>query len=312
VWIRSTDWECSIFNQPEYTEDPGGYWDWYDNCIVWTDDIEVDPGLPPIPCKPRMWIDSRGRCWKIVCTEFGPQLESCGGVLDPLPVEGAKLRSVGFGPKGIELGVLDDRGIQTQIIPAGKVPISKLAFALLAGAELPTAQITDIDADYWDRMPRPEAVKGGSVGEAQKTGGESPMGAIEEIKSLLDGTFRQRYGEGYPDRVDAILGTMMKELESRSGLDRTELERRITRFELILKGAVSREGESYTRVAYMASQDGGGHEGPFDWIPHDCHLKIDLCWPFPDEEGNIYCLQVELPWFCPDAGPITIPPIGTD
>jgi hypothetical protein len=101
VWKPSTDPECSPFNQPEYTEDPGGYWDWADKCISWTDEIDVGPDFPPIPCKPRIWTDIRGNCWKIVCTQYGPWLESCGRGWGPLPPSGIKLLAVGFGEEGL-------------------------------------------------------------------------------------------------------------------------------------------------------------------------------------------------------------------
>jgi hypothetical protein len=74
-----------------------------------------------------------------------------------LPPTGGKLLAVGFGKEGIEADVGHDCGIETQVIPGGKVPISKVAFALMAGAELPTAQLSELDPDYWDRMQPPAA-----------------------------------------------------------------------------------------------------------------------------------------------------------
>jgi hypothetical protein len=164
VWQHNhDDPACSPFNQPEYTEDPGGYWDWADKCITWTDEIDVGPDIPPIPCKPRIWTDLRGNCWKIVCTEYGPWTESCGRNWGPLPPDSIKLLAVGFGKEGIEVKVGRDCGIETQVIPGGTVPISKVAFALMADAELPTAQLAELDADYWDRMQPPATSKGAAA-----------------------------------------------------------------------------------------------------------------------------------------------------
>ena len=170
MWKPSTDPECSPFNQPEYTEDPGGYWDWADKCIAWTDEIDIGPEIPPIPCKPRIWTDMRGNCWKLVCTQYGPWLESCGRHWGPpppdtipssysliMPPVTIKLLAVGFGKEGIEVKVGQDCGIETQVIPGGKVPISKVAFAVMAEAELPAAQLSELSRDYWQGMQPPEA-----------------------------------------------------------------------------------------------------------------------------------------------------------
>lgn len=83
--------------------------------------------------------------------------------LGPLPPDTIKLLAVGFGKEGIEVKVGRDCGIETQVIPGGKVPISKVAFALMADAELPTAQLAELDADYWERMQPPATSKGAAA-----------------------------------------------------------------------------------------------------------------------------------------------------
>lgn len=164
VWQHNhSDPECSPFNQPDYLDDPGKYWDWADKCIVWKDPRDVGPDIPPLPCKPRMWTDVRGNCWKEVCTEYGPRLESCGRGWGPLPPDSIKLLSVGYDSDGLEVKVARECAIETQIIPGGKVPISKVAFALMADAELPSGELSEIDAEYWDRMQAPETSGGAAA-----------------------------------------------------------------------------------------------------------------------------------------------------
>jgi len=132
------------------------------------------------------------------------------------------------------------------------------------------------------------------------------MTTIDEIRNLVTASHSQRYGEGYPDRVDLMLNGLLKELSKRTGKEVDELHQAVTRFTMTSRGDGTKEERSARALIYRR----GLNHGPLDpWIPHTCHITIELCWPVPDEHGNIYCLEIQLPWPCPDTGPITIPPI---
>jgi hypothetical protein len=80
-----------------------------------------------------------------------------------LPPDSIKLLSVGYDNDGLEVKVARECAIETQIIPGGKVPISKVAFALMTDAELPSGELSEIDAEYWDRMQPPETSEGAAA-----------------------------------------------------------------------------------------------------------------------------------------------------
>ena len=52
-----------------------------------------------------------------------------------------------------------DCGIETQVIPGGKVSMSKVVFAMMSEAELPSADMSEVDADFWVRMQPPDISK---------------------------------------------------------------------------------------------------------------------------------------------------------
>ncbi|GAA4946103.1 hypothetical protein GCM10023224_31830 [Streptomonospora halophila] len=95
------------------------------------------------------------------------------------------------------------------------------------------------------------------------------------------------------DQAASVLDMMLASFAQMTGVETSRLEERVRRFTV-----TSGTGES--RSVKL-------NHGPIP-IPHECHITIELCWPFPDQQGNIYCLEIELPWPCPDDS-ISIPPI---
>jgi hypothetical protein len=146
-WGISTSPECSVFNRPEFTDDPGGYWDWWDQCGKLEIQEPWEPPPPPPPeCVPGKRVDSQGNCWWIVCTPDGPVLEPCW----PRPVfDPSKLLAIGLASKGIRVSVSTERGTEEQEVQPGTVRLGALVRAALSGAELPSIRVAEIDRDFW-------------------------------------------------------------------------------------------------------------------------------------------------------------------
>ncbi|MUL41420.1 hypothetical protein FZ103_09560 [Streptomonospora sp. PA3] len=120
------------------------------------------------------------------------------------------------------------------------------------------------------------------------------MGSAPDAKSVLRSwAYESLRDEEAVERAASVVDMMLASVAEMTGVETAELDQRVTRLTVT-------SGTGETRSMKI-------NHGPIP-IPHDCHITIELCWPFPDEQGNIYCLQVELPWPCPD-DTITIPPI---
>ena len=87
----------------------------------------------------------------------------------------------------------------------------------------------------------------------------------------------------------------MAEIARTVNIDQSEVEASITHFYL-----AKRDDVRTISVAFARRQIGtGGGHGHLPW-PLDCHKKFELCWPHPQNPNLIVCLEVEIPWPCPD------------
>ncbi|GEM_PF-6504927 len=118
------------------------------------------------------------------------------------------------------------------------------------------------------------------------------MSRIEQVKSLVRVILKEHKARTDADHADAMIEAMLSELQSTTGLDRSELENHISGFELKV-----REAESLFTSYQMTTP---GH-GPIK-IPHKCHKTATICfvWPPPPAEPEYeICIEIEYPWPCP-------------
>jgi hypothetical protein len=91
-------------------------------------------------------------------------------------------------------------------------------------------------------------------------------------------------------RLDEMIDAMVETIRERLDVDRLQVEEGITGFTL------SRNEVGSIDLAFGGR--GLGH-GPIP-IPHTCHYLIKFCWPHPDNPDVEVCIEIEIPWPCPD------------
>lgn len=117
------------------------------------------------------------------------------------------------------------------------------------------------------------------------------MSKVSHIKSIILKSGDDFVSKVELERMDYIIDTMLSELASTTNLERSQVEEAITKFEV-----VKRSNGRSTSATFARRQPGYGH---LPW-PLNCHRTSKLCWPIPDEDGNIWCIEIEYPWPCPD------------
>jgi hypothetical protein len=154
---------CSPLFQPDFEEDPDGYFEYWEDCIDSTPPVFEDPWQPP--CRPYRWIDPRnGRCMEKICTSLGPEFRPCPGEptipSDYPQVVALQLRTEGFG-----VLVATEEGQRLESLSrqaARKIGLGKIITAMINRAKLPTTDVTHVPTDFWDKqkrlkVPRPQA-----------------------------------------------------------------------------------------------------------------------------------------------------------
>ncbi|MGH8528205.1 MAG: hypothetical protein ACREXY_29485 [Gammaproteobacteria bacterium] len=159
---NTRDQGCSPLFEPDFEEDPDGYFDYWQDCIDDTHSDFADPWQPP--CRPYRWTDPRnGRCMEKICTAEGPEFRPCPGEptipSDYPQVVALQLRTYGFGilvatEEGQRLQSLSRKAVK-------KIGLVQIISALINKAKLPAPDVTKVPTDFWEKqkrfkVPRPQ------------------------------------------------------------------------------------------------------------------------------------------------------------
>lgn len=117
------------------------------------------------------------------------------------------------------------------------------------------------------------------------------MNRIEHAKAFARSSGEKRVAKGGQYSSDLVIDALVAEFAKTYNLERAKIEDGITKLELHPRS------NQYSSSISFARKLGGGGLGHFPW-PLGCHKTIELCWPFPDEDGMIACLEIEIPWPC--------------
>ncbi len=152
MW-NTADVNCSPFNQPVFTDDPGGYFDWYETCTSPVPPLA--PDWPAPPCEV-VTVYVNANCFWQACSPAGrPTTIRC---VDPEAVmvetpEGPHISAMVLRTDGADLLIRNGRRDTAVSVPHGAIKLANLARAMLHMAPLPSAEIKDIPADFWEGLP---------------------------------------------------------------------------------------------------------------------------------------------------------------
>ncbi len=145
---KTSDQNCFPGNRPNYTEDPEGYFDWWDECT--TDEPDPEPP-PPLLCQPSdrfTFTDASGKCWEEICVRGLPEFYPCKtdeNAFKVFPrIQGIKLRTDGY-----TVLVMTRSGITEERVRHKQVRLVNLARAMFHGSKLPAQKIQAIPGGFW-------------------------------------------------------------------------------------------------------------------------------------------------------------------
>jgi hypothetical protein len=143
---------CSILNQPDFADDPGGYFDWIDGCYGDRPEAEEVPPVPPVPpCRPSRWRDPiRQCCWQVVCGPFGPEVIPCFENAC-LVVEPGTIQAIQISPDGFRVRIATDGGSEVVTVERDQAPIRGLAGAMVTGTVV-GRELTAVAPDRWREL----------------------------------------------------------------------------------------------------------------------------------------------------------------
>jgi hypothetical protein len=114
------------------------------------------------------------------------------------------------------------------------------------------------------------------------------MSRIDDVKAFARNAPQAYTAKITKPSIDSMIDAIIATLHKETNMEPSEIEDGKTKVEL-LRGA----GSIILRL-------GGGFGHGTIPIPHTCHKK--LCWPHPEDEDLEVCLEIEIPWPCPDSG----------
>jgi hypothetical protein len=155
VW-KASEARCTAGNEPDFTRNPEGWFEWFDSCI--TDEPgDVDTEGFELPCKPVKLQDQQGRCWRVVCTSDGPEFRPCWGeeIGEPRAIVAVQARADGY-----SVLVNTSHGHPVQDIPAGRLHPTHLIRAMVHHISLPGDLIREVEGSFWEGLTPVKPVSG--------------------------------------------------------------------------------------------------------------------------------------------------------
>lgn len=114
-------------------------------------------------------------------------------------------------------------------------------------------------------------------------------------RNSLVSTLKNHFSEKKFIALNQAVNAIIKQVSTISGKPFEEVEKHINRLEV--KGGNDNGGDLTETI--IVSKEKPDHHGPLSpIIPHECHIGMRLCNPLPF--GPQVCVDIELPWPCPD------------
>jgi len=144
MWKQS--FECSGINEPNFEDNPSGWFDWFDDCMS-GENGNHEP--PPIPCRPGRY-SVNGKCWQIVCTTDGTELRPCFTTPIPPNINSVIVTAVCITNNGFLVQTQSAKGLKTDKIKHGKIRLKHIAAALIYKKPLPNPEIKKVASTFWE------------------------------------------------------------------------------------------------------------------------------------------------------------------
>ena len=108
-------------------------------------------------------------------------------------------------------------------------------------------------------------------------------GKLDQVRELVTAAARHTKGVE-PEKANAVIEKLVTELAAMSGMDEAEVAANLGGFTLtnVSSGPVG-------SIDFRSR----GRLGHLPW-PLDGHKTFKICWV--DDDGNEYCLEIEIPW----------------
>ena len=158
MWKQT--FECSSLNEPDFEDDPSGWFDWYDDCASGADPVAEPPQPPSLPpCRPRHYTVN-GKCWEVVCTNEGPEIRPCLKTPVPPNLTAIEILAIRIANDGFHVQTLSKGGLLMEKIKHGKIKLKHLGAAMIFKQALPELSIKKIKPDFWQKLkPLPKKQK---------------------------------------------------------------------------------------------------------------------------------------------------------
>ena len=117
----------------------------------------------------------------------------------------------------------------------------------------------------------------------------------EEIVGSLRSALKEHFNEKKLRAINQAMDAAVKHISSISGEPIESVEQNVKRLEI--RGGRD-SGGHYNDGLVIYRQIARQHGEDSIFGPHDCHITFTVCNPLP--WGPQACVEIELPWPCPD------------
>jgi hypothetical protein len=153
---------CGPLDEPNYCRDPDAFYEWHEFC---TDpNPPAAPPLPP-PCNPyEVWVNAN--CYYLVCRPNGHRLNLQCVDLEATradPPDAPHIDAVVLKEDGADVLIRHGRRETVVNVPHGMIKLANLGRALIGRTPLPTADLKDVPADFWEALPKSKSDNKGCV-----------------------------------------------------------------------------------------------------------------------------------------------------
>ncbi|ULQ55468.1 hypothetical protein KJS94_12525 [Flavihumibacter rivuli] len=116
-----------------------------------------------------------------------------------------------------------------------------------------------------------------------------------QYEHAFESQLKIHYNEKKLKAINQSIDAVVKQISNLTGKNQEDVGKNIKRIEI--KGGQSKNEQ--INDVLVISREKPNHHGPLSpIIPHECHISVKLCNPLPF--GPQVCVEVELPWPCPD------------